>query len=203
MSPNSNSICVVSGLGNASGTAATARLFAVTLGYRVALVSRPRKDVEDLKKEIIASGGVAEIFSSNIPFMEIKESDIKLSVQLNMAGEEVGGTLIMTGATSAWRGQHSFGAFAAGKHGLRAISQSIAREYGPQGVHVAFVVIDGTILTKRTAIMFGARKEEGWLQDPRRALTGDMIAKTYQFLHEQPPGAWTLEMDLRPSQEKF
>jgi len=46
----------------------------------------------------------------------------------------------MTAATSAWRGKEAFGAFAAGKHGLRAISQSIAREFGPQGVHVAFVV---------------------------------------------------------------
>lgn len=46
----------------------------------------------------------------------------------------------MTGATSAWRGKESFGAFAAGKHGLRALSQSIAREFGPRGVHVAFVV---------------------------------------------------------------
>lgn len=57
--------------------------------------------------------------------------------------------------------------------------------------------IDGTILTKRTAILFGNRKEEGWLQDPRRALSGDQIAKTYLFLHQQEPGAWTLEMDLR------
>jgi len=53
---------------------------------------------------------------------------------------EKGGSIIMTAATSAWRGKEAFGAFAAGKHGLRAISQSIAREFGPQGVHVAFVV---------------------------------------------------------------
>ena len=50
------------------------------------------------------------------------------------------GTLIMTGATSAWRGKEGFGAFAAGKHGLRALSQSVAREFGPRGVHMAFVV---------------------------------------------------------------
>lgn len=127
----------------------------------------------------------------------------------------------MTGATSAWRGAHSFGAFAAGKHGLRAISQSIAREYGPQGVHVAFIVrplllfrssqqltidaqvIDGTIITKRTLALFGDRNGAGWLEDERQALRPESIAKTYLWLHEQTPDCWTLELDLRPSKEKF
>ena len=90
--------------------------------------------------------------------MDIKESDIQNSVNINIvaatafaqcsvacfvastpAGQE-GGTLIMTGATSATRGAHSFGAFSAGKSGARALSQSIAREYGPKGVHVCYVV---------------------------------------------------------------
>ncbi|KAM0753249.1 short-chain dehydrogenase/reductase SDR [Meredithblackwellia eburnea MCA 4105] len=258
----SKSIVAVSGLGNGVGTgAAVARLFSAQLGYRVALISRPRKEINDLAADIKAHGGVAEVFSldaynhacikkvfedikstwpdgrlkcsvwntgqwSNIPFLDIKQSDIELSVQINMQanfvaatafaqesvkqfvaperdGETKGGTLIMTGATSAWRGSHSFGAFAAGKHGLRALSQSIAREYGPQGVHVSFVVIDGTIKTKRTSIMFGKKFGENWLEDPEMAMTGEQIAKCYLYLHQQEPGAWTLEMDLRPAKEKF
>lgn len=209
----SNYILAVSGLGNVVGTgAAVARLFARELGYRVALISRPRKEVHDLKDEIAKGGGVAEVFSveeysyqsmnkvfedikkywpdgrlkcavwntsqwfvlrfssssflladarsrrSRIPFLDITEKDITASATINIISAtafsqaavraftasgtdaDQGGTLIMTGATSATRGHTHFGAFAAGKHGLRALSQSIAREYGPQGVHVAFVV---------------------------------------------------------------
>jgi short-subunit dehydrogenase len=114
---------------------------------------------------------------SMIPFMEIQERDIQNSVDINIVaatcfaqnavewfieptllsrGENTtapGGTLIFTGATSALRGSASFGAFAAGKHGLRALSQSIAREFGPQGVHVSFVVVDGTIRTKSASFL--------------------------------------------------
>ncbi|ORY63813.1 hypothetical protein BCR35DRAFT_308780 [Leucosporidium creatinivorum] len=258
--PCSKAIIVVSGLGNGVGVGAeVAKLFSKELGYRVALVSRPRKDVEDLAAGIKSEGGEAEVFSlqeythqeiksvfdrmkafwpdgrlktavwntgqwSNIPFLDIAENDIKLSVQINVVAatafsqeavrmftapatgegdEGAGGTLLVTGATSAWRGSHSFGAFAAGKHGLRAISQSIAREYGPQGVHVAFIVIDGTVLTKRTEALFGEKKGKGWLHDEGQALSPRSIAKTYLFLHQQSRDCWTLELDLRPAKEKF
>lgn len=120
--------------------------------------------------------------------------------------EGPGGTLIVTGATSAWRGALNFGAFASGKGGLRNLTQAIAREYGPKGVHVAFVVIDGTILTKRTSIMFGGderRGGPGWMSDTWQRLSAESIAKCYWYLHEQTPDAWTLEMDLRPAREKF
>lgn len=180
---------------------------------------------------------------SRIPFLEISEKDITTSATINVVSatafsqaavraftapgseSEQGGTLIMTGATSATRGHMHFGAFAAGKHGLRALSQSIAREYGPQGVHVAFVVrpprsspafqpaltppgvqvIDGTILTRITARMFGSAegKDPNWMQDERRRLSPDSIARAYLYLHQQTPDAWTLEMDLRPAKEKF
>jgi len=97
--------------------------------------------------------------------------------------------------------------------------QSIAREMGPQGVHVAFVVssprhsgartaqaslrlwqiIDGTILTRRTEKIFGSRpdKEANWMRDEKQRLSPDSIARTYLYLHRQTPDAWTLEMDLR------
>lgn len=109
-----------------------------------------------------------------IPFLDIKPTDIQRSVDINIvaatifsqnairrfiappqagAEEKVGGTLIFTGATSATRGAKNFGAFAAGKHGARALSQSIAREFGEQGVHVSYVIIDGTIRTKRKSVL--------------------------------------------------
>ncbi|BGP25261.1 short-chain dehydrogenase/reductase SDR [Rhodotorula toruloides] len=261
MPPSSNHILAVSGLGNVVGTGgAVARLFARELGYRVALISRPRQEVHDLKDEIAKGGGVAEVFSveeysyqsmegvfeeikqrwpdgrlkcavwntsqwSRIPFLDITEKDITASATINVIsatafsqaavraftspspGSEAdqGGTLIMTGATSATRGHLHFGAFAAGKHGLRALSQSIAREYGPQGVHVAFVIIDVTILTRITARMFSSveGKDPNWMQDERQRLSPESIARAYLYLHQQTPDAWTLEMDLRPAKEKF
>ncbi|SCV70032.1 BQ2448_1426 [Microbotryum intermedium] len=167
---------------------------------------------------------------SNIPFLDIKESDIRASTQINIISatafaqhavrmfleapsskekhDAVGGTLIITGATSATRGALGFGAFAAGKSGLRALSQSIAREFGPQGVHVTFVVVDGTIKTKATTRLFSNRHErsqdgKSWLDDETLALQPGSIARAYKYLNEQDPSAWTLEMDLRPAKEKF
>ncbi|MDJ0839974.1 MAG: SDR family NAD(P)-dependent oxidoreductase [Acidobacteriota bacterium] len=104
------------------------------------------------------------------------------------------GTLLLTSATAAWRGSARFSCLAVGKFGLRALSQSLAREYGPSGVHVASVVVDGLIDTPRVRGMFG---EDG----PK--LKPDAIAETYWQLHRQDPSAWTLELDLRPAAEKF
>jgi NAD(P)-dependent dehydrogenase (short-subunit alcohol dehydrogenase family) len=97
------------------------------------------------------------------------------------------GTLLFTGATAALRGGARFAGFAVGKFGLRALAQSLARELGPQGIHVAHVVIDGVIGTGRDATTL----------DP------NAIAETYWQLHRQDPSAWTQELDLRPATEKF
>jgi NAD(P)-dependent dehydrogenase (short-subunit alcohol dehydrogenase family) len=106
------------------------------------------------------------------------------------------GTVLLTGATAAWRGGKGFATLAVPKFGLRALGQSMAREYGPQGVHVAHVVIDGQIDTPRL------RQRE-----PDRAshtvLAPDAIAESYWQLHSQDPSAWTLELDLRPAVERF
>ena len=106
------------------------------------------------------------------------------------------GNVLLTGATAAWRGGKGFATLAVPKFGLRALAQSMAREYGPQGVHVAHVVIDGQIDTPRLR-----------QRDPDRAdhtvLSPDAIAETYWQLHAQDPTAWTLEMDLRPAVERF
>lgn len=106
------------------------------------------------------------------------------------------GTVILTGATAAWRGGVRFSGLAVGKFGLRALAQSMAREFGPQGVHVAHTVIDGQIGTPRNRRAAPKRPTHEFL-DP------DAIAETYWQLHCQPNTAWTLELDLRPSVERF
>ncbi|HWM87360.1 MAG TPA: hypothetical protein VNO33_16020, partial [Kofleriaceae bacterium] len=83
-----------------------------------------------------------------------------------------------------------------GKFGLRALAQSMARELGPRGIHVAHVVIDGQIDTPRLRSMQPDR-------DARTLLSPDAIANEYWNLHAQDPTAWTLELDLRPAVEKF
>jgi NAD(P)-dependent dehydrogenase (short-subunit alcohol dehydrogenase family) len=106
------------------------------------------------------------------------------------------GTILLTGATAALRGSARFSALAVGKFGLRALAQSMAREFGPQGVHVAHVIIDGQINTPRVRGMYPDREEH-------TVLSSDAIAETYWQLHSQDPTAWTLELDLRPSVERF
>ena len=106
------------------------------------------------------------------------------------------GTVLLTGATAALRGGARFSALAVGKFGLRALSQSMAREFGPQGIHVAHAVIDGQIDTPRVREMSPGREDH-------TMLSPDAIAETYWQLHSQHPTAWTLELDVRPSVERF
>jgi NAD(P)-dependent dehydrogenase (short-subunit alcohol dehydrogenase family) len=94
------------------------------------------------------------------------------------------------------RGSANFAALATGKFGLRALAQSLAREFGPQGIHVAHVIIDGQINTPRVRRMSPDREEH-------TMLSPDAIAETYCRLHNQDPTAWTLETDLRPAVESF
>ena len=106
------------------------------------------------------------------------------------------GTVIFTGATSGMRGGAGFAGFAVGKFGLRAVAQSMARELGPKGIHVAYVNIDGQIHTPRQAHLAADRPPDAML-DP------DQIAECYFQLHSQHRSTWTQEMDLRPWVEKF
>jgi NAD(P)-dependent dehydrogenase (short-subunit alcohol dehydrogenase family) len=110
--------------------------------------------------------------------------------------ERGSGTIIFTGATAALRGSANFAALAVGKFGLRALAQSMARELGPQGIHVAHVVIDGQIATPELRESQPDREEH-------TTLSPGSIAETYWQLHAQEPRAWTLEMDLRPAVEEF
>jgi NAD(P)-dependent dehydrogenase (short-subunit alcohol dehydrogenase family) len=110
------------------------------------------------------------------------------------------GTLIFTGATASVRSRPPFVAFASAKAALRAVAQGFAREFGPQGIHVAHVVIDGVIggdYAKTRFPKFVAAKGDDGL------LALDEIADAYWALHRQKKSAWTHELDLRPFKEPF
>ena len=106
------------------------------------------------------------------------------------------GTIIFTGATASLRGSAKFANLAVPKFGLRALAQSMARDLGPRGVHVAHSIIDGQIASERP----GRRVEE---RGADAVLAPEAIAEAYYQLHAQPPSAWTQELDLRPCMEKF
>lgn len=110
------------------------------------------------------------------------------------------GTVLFTGASASLRGRPGFAHFAAAKAGLRAVAQSMAREYGPQGIHVAHVVIDGVIdgdMVRRGRPQIVEQRGEDGL------LAVDAIAEAYWQIHRQHPTAWTHEIDLRPYKEPF
>jgi NAD(P)-dependent dehydrogenase (short-subunit alcohol dehydrogenase family) len=107
----------------------------------------------------------------------------------SMLSQGSGGTIIFSGATGSIRGRAGFAAFASPKFALRALAQSMARELGPKGIHVAHVVLDGMIAQDGIA-------SESLLQPAA-------IAETYYQLHRQDRSAWTHELDLRPFSEKF
>jgi NAD(P)-dependent dehydrogenase (short-subunit alcohol dehydrogenase family) len=110
------------------------------------------------------------------------------------------GTILFTGASGSLRGSAGFAHFAAAKSGLRMISQSMAREFGPQGIHFAHIVVDGGINGERLRNLMpdvvAQRGEDGLLDV-------DAIAENYWHLHHQPATAWTQELDLRPFKEHF
>jgi len=110
------------------------------------------------------------------------------------------GSILYTGATASLRGGKGFAAFAGAKHALRALAQSMARELGPEGIHVAHVVVDGAIDTPFIRATFPERyklKEQDVILDPAA------IAENYWRLHLQPRSAWTHELDLRPWMEAW
>ena len=109
-------------------------------------------------------------------------------------------TIVFTGATASLRGASHFAAFAGAKHALRALAQSMARELGPRGIHVAHVVVDGAIDTAFIRDNFPDRyalKAQDGIVNP------DHLADNYWMLHQQARDAWTHELDLRPWMEKF
>ena len=110
------------------------------------------------------------------------------------------GSIFFTGATASLRGRDGYAAFAGAKHALRALAQSMARDLGPKGIHVAHLVIDGAI---DTAFIRDTFPERYKLKEKEGIVNPDAIAEAYWQLHIQPKNAWTHEMDLRPWMEPF
>ncbi len=111
-----------------------------------------------------------------------------------------GGTLIFTGATASIRARPPFTAFAAAKAAERALAHGMAREFGPQGLHVGHVIIDGVIDGDQVNGRFPQLKES---KGEDGMLKVDAIADAYWALHGQHRSAWSLELDLRPFKETF
>jgi NAD(P)-dependent dehydrogenase (short-subunit alcohol dehydrogenase family) len=123
---------------------------------------------------------------------------------LLLCGQEVvpemlaagGGAIIVTGATASLRGGANFAAFASAKAAQRSLAQSMARSLGPQGIHVAVVIVDGVIDIPRTRAMMSDRPDESFLKPGH-------IAETVLHLVGQERSAWTFELDLRPFGERW
>ncbi len=183
------------------------------------LDARKEQDVIDLYQQIEENIGELEavIFNvgANVPMGILDTDSRKFHKIWEMAcfagflcGREAArhmvprrrGSILFTGATASVRGAAGFAAFASAKHGLRALAQSMARELGPQNIHVAHVVIDAAVDTAWINENFpdaAELKEQDGIVEP------DDLAKNYVMLHEQPRNAWTFELDVRPWMERW
>ena len=183
------------------------------------LDARREEQVVSFFKRVEAEHGPVEVVVFNVggnvkfPILETTaQKYFKVWEMCAMAGFLVGreaakvmlqrerGTILFTGATASTRGGAGFSAFAGGKAALRALAQSMARELGPKGLHIAHVIIDGLIDTAFTQEHFAQRVAE---TGPDGILNPDHIAEAYWYLHKQPRDAWTFELDLRPSVERW
>ena len=187
--------------------------------YGFASDARKEQQVIQLIEEIESNIGEIEVLvfniGANVPCSILEETARKYFKIWEMAcfsafltGREVAkrmvsrqrGTLIFTGATAGLRGSAYFSAFAGAKHALRALAQSMARELGPQNIHVAHVVVDGAIDTDFIKNSFPDLYEK---KDQDGILNPEHIAENYWHLAQQPRDAWTHELDLRPWMEKW
>ena len=178
--------------------------------------AREEEQVISLFSEVVKSGPIdCVVFNigANV-FFSIEETTSRVFRKIwemgTFAGFLVGreaakhmkdkGTIIFTGATASMRGGSGFAAFSSAKFGLRAVAQSLARELGPKGIHVAHTVIDGAIdhpwIKENFPDIYKLKEVDG-------ILNPDDIAEAYYNLHLQEKTAWTHELDLRPYMEKF
>ncbi len=170
----------------------------------IALVNRTETELGELKVAVYNASGRAVQSILTTTVADIEDTWRKSCLGGFILGREAAirmaphgkGTILFTGATAAMRGGRHFATFAIGKFGLRALSQSMAREFGPEGLHVAHINIDGQINSERYAELAKERPEDGMLAP-------DEIAETYWNLHSQHRSAWTQELDIRPWVEKF
>ncbi|SPO30420.1 related to oxidoreductase, short chain dehydrogenase/reductase family [Ustilago trichophora] len=133
----------------------------------------------------VFSQAVLKAIVSSPAFNNVKDSKLPL------------GNILLTGATASIKGSANFSAFAAAKFGLRALGQSLAREWGPKGIHVSHFIIDGIIVTDRTDQFLG----KDYAAESR--MDADAIAQVYLDTARQPRSVWSFEVDLRPSVEKW
>ncbi|KAJ7279348.1 hypothetical protein C8J57DRAFT_1448851 [Mycena rebaudengoi] len=148
------------------------------------------------------------------PFLEVTPDEVQESLDTNVAAafsfsreailrfkenavdaetKTPRGTLVFTGATASTRGNTMTSAFSIGKFAARGLSQSLAKEFGRDDIHVAHAVIDGQIMTG--SALAGGKLLNG--------LSPESIAQSYLFLVNQEKSAWTWELDLRPAHEKW
>lgn len=172
------------------------------------------KAVPDLLTQIIADHGAPKIVVHNTaelviaPFLETTLSEyqatwtamVQTAVLLAQSTLQPmvragGGTFIVSGATASLRGGAKFSAFASAKFALRGLTQSLAREFQPAGVHVAHAILDGIIDTPRSRDLHSL--------DPAKMMKPADIAEAYWQLAHQPRSTWTHELDLRPATEGF
>ena len=110
------------------------------------------------------------------------------------------GTVLFTGASASLRGKPGFSHFAAAKAGLRMVAQGMARAYGPKGLHVAHIIVDGVIDSPRIRAAAPALVAK---RAPDGLLDAGAIADIYWRIHKEPRSTWTHELDLRPFDEDF
>jgi NAD(P)-dependent dehydrogenase (short-subunit alcohol dehydrogenase family) len=174
-----------------------------------------KKLLDDAESRLGPVEAVAFVAATRVqgPFAELAAADFeRVWRQSCLSGFLVGreaarrmlprgrGTVIFTGASGSTRGRAHFAAFAAAKGGLRFMAQSMARELGAQGIHVATVLIDGAIDSER---MWRDHRDRMEQLGTDGALQPDAIAETYWQIHVQKRSAWTHEVDLRPWKEPF
>jgi NAD(P)-dependent dehydrogenase (short-subunit alcohol dehydrogenase family) len=190
-------------------------------GARVASVVGDAASAEDARRFVAAAQALAPLSlavhnaggNQPAPFLKVSaelfeqhwREHVLGAFQLSQAALPVllaqgGGSLFFTGASGSLRGKANFAPFAAAKAGLRNLAQSIAREFGPQNIHVGHVVVDGGIAGERLLTRAPGLAEQ---RGPDGMLNIDAIAETYWFMHHQQRSAWTLELDVRPWAETF
>jgi NAD(P)-dependent dehydrogenase (short-subunit alcohol dehydrogenase family) len=113
------------------------------------------------------------------------------------------GSIFFTGATASLRGGKGFAAFAAAKAGLRALAQSLARELGPENIHVAHLVIDSGVDTAWVRERITASGRDPETLPPDTLMKPASVGEAYWSLHQQTRDAWTFELDLRPHRETW
>ena len=189
-------------------------------GFKVAVAVGDVSSGEDARRFVAEAQALAPLAvaihnaGSNLPspFLKLSEAEFEAHWREHVLGGfqiaqaalpalvANGGSLFFTGASASLRGKANFAPFASAKGALRNLAQSIAREFGPQGVHVGHVVVDGGIEGDRLLSFRPQLKDE---RGPDGLLNIDAIAEAYWVLHQQHRSAWTLELDLRPWAESF